>query len=310
MGQSNAMTKKATAVSPLSAIVSSSSKKFTELVCLVIVFGGVVIWYFSPQTLGYVSLPLQFRINNVELTELGVEISDLRTCSCWSGGYIQEVGASAMTYQMSTRYRFEIYNGSDRTIAISGGESSTVRLLVAYPKSKQWRAVALPDNSRWSEDYPQSRPKRNPIEHSEVWVDPGFRSIVPSLVKNGVEFGVSTGYDLYAIPASADYSTAQYSSGTWTHATYIDEDSRSLLPGHSYADARPGYSSWSFQLPVDETLGRKLNQDASYQPSPEEVRRSFIVVGIAVLVPDGTGDTQLLGFAPAAYPGNKASDDF
>ncbi len=105
MGQSNAMTKKATAVSPLSAIVSSSSKKFTELVCLVIVFGGVVIWYFSPQTLGYVSLPLQFRINNVELTELGVEISDLRTCSCWSGGYIQEVGASAMTYQMSTSCR-------------------------------------------------------------------------------------------------------------------------------------------------------------------------------------------------------------
>ncbi|WP_436500474.1 hypothetical protein [Actinokineospora sp. HUAS TT18] len=239
-------------------------------------------------------LPLQFRVDRVSLSDLPVVISGVRSCGCWTGP----------RYQAIKKFKFDIENRGSGSLAIGGGETSSIRLLVAYPRGFEPK-VSIPDEESIEGKYVSVA---SPPD-ATVWHASSDRDARGSRIVNGNDlFALPDGFEVWAIPAVPNYTVEQIDEKHMSFPTVVDQDE--LLPGERFSDTRLGHGAWVFYLPmqpkfVDEHLRSPLGLDAQtgkpLQLKPHITRKNtakyFAVLGIGAFT-HHRGVPRFEGFAP------------
>ncbi|MGW5742079.1 hypothetical protein [Amycolatopsis sp. NPDC003861] len=201
------------------------------------------------------------------------------------------------------KFKFTLENRGDTKVDIGGGETSSIRLLVAYPKNFK-PLVTIPDESSINSKYVSVA---NPPDVT-VWLADNHRKAEISEVENGQElFAIPDDFRLWAIPAVPNYVVEQESKDSMTFATVVDRTE--ILPGEKFADARRGHGSWVFFMPlqrkfIDENLairkGIFVDDYSLWQELPRTTTKDtapfFQILGIGLLAQQDS--FKLIGFSP------------
>lgn len=244
------------------------------------------------------SLPIEFRLIDPHLSNLPVEFSDIRSCSCWDGP----------RDEAERKYKFRVANHSDKLIDIGGGVDSEIRLVVAYPEDFRPH-LTLPAAVRHMPLRELGSPpdEEIPITHKVV-------SVQPNRIRGANDFfGVPDGYAVWALPPAPNklaeiiepirqwVGEGYYASGMASYPTVIDQTH--LLPGEGYEGDGRGHGTWSFYIPLPHRFAQRLRKIGKQEWEPilsrQNYERYVIFVGVAAFEPGPGGPVRLLGFAPA-----------
>lgn len=248
-------------------------------------------------------LPIEFRLDEPELSNLPVEFSNIRSCSCWHGP----------RDEAQRKYKFRIVNHSQKVIDIGGGVSSQIRLIVAYPKQRK-PMITMPASGPIIAETQLGSPRDELTPITEHIVD-----IEPNLIRGANRFfGVPKDYRVWGLPASPNkvaeifepgqmtasssaYSMYRSRSGTASYPTEVEQTD--LLPGEEYAGHKLGHGTWSFYIPIPHHFAERFESYSEYEFEPilrrQEYEKYVIFVGVAAMEVLPGGGVHLLGFAPA-----------
>jgi hypothetical protein len=248
-------------------------------------------------------LPIEFRLEEPELSNLPVEFSNIRSCSCWHGP----------RDEAQRKYKFRVVNHSHEVINIGGGVNSQIRLIVAYPK---WRKpmITMPASGPIIAETQLGSPRDELTPITERIV-----AVKPNLIDGANQFfGVPSDYRVWGLPAtpnkvaeifepgqmtatSSAYSMYRSKSGTASYPTEVEQTE--LLPGEEYASRRLGHGTWSFYIPIPHHFAERFESDTEQEFEPilrrQEFEKYVIFVGVAAMEVFPGGRVRLLGFAPA-----------
>lgn len=233
----------------------------------------------SPGSLNAI-LPLEFRIDNQDLSGLPVAISELQTCGCWTGPRIQA----------EKKFKLTIENHSKFTLNIGGGESSSIRLIVGYPK-KFTPKLTVPDYTAGGKEVSVANPPDIGVREVST-----IRQTKVSLIPNGPEiFPLPPGYRVWAIPPTPNKVVETYGAKA-TFPTVVDQET--LRTGETYGSSKLGHGDWVFYVPLDENFASAGDFELILPRS--ETEKHAIVLGIAVFAETQSHeDPILVGFAAA-----------
>lgn len=245
-------------------------------------------------------LPIEFRLEEPELSDLPVEFSNIRSCSCWHGP----------RDEAQRKYKFRIVNHTHKVIDIGGGASSQIRLIVAYPKQRK-PLITMPASGPIIAETQLGSPRDELTAITEHIV-----KVKPNLIQGANHFfGVPKNYRVWGLPASpnkvaeifergqvtATASAYSRRSGTASYPTEVEQTE--LLPGEEYAGHRLGHGTWSFYIPIPHPFAERFESYSEYEFEPilrrQEYEKYVIFVGVAAMEVLPSGGVHLLGFAPA-----------
>lgn len=272
---------------------------FIGVLLTVVLVLGVVATTSKP------ALPIEFRLIAPKLSNLPVEFSDIRSCSCWHGP----------RDEAQRKYKFRVVNRTNRVLDIGGGVDSVIRLIVAYPEQRKPMVTMPASGPIMAEAQLGSPPdEMTPItDHIE--------RVKPNLIRNENKFfGVPDDYRVWALPASPNrvaeiFGPGQVAStpsrvvemletGSGTASYPTEVGNTELLPGEEYAGHTLGHGTWSFYIPIPPSFAEAF-EHAPGEPEWEPVfnrqtyERYVIFVGVAAMEVGPGGGVHLLGFAPA-----------
>ncbi len=245
-------------------------------------------------------LPIEFRLIEPELSDLPVEFSNIRSCSCWHGP----------RDEAQRKYKFRIVNNTQKVIDIGGGGHSVIRLIVAYPKQRK-PTITMPASGPITAEAQLGSPHDELTPITENIID-----VKPNLIRGANDFfGVPKDYAVWGIPASPNKvaeifepGEVSFESGVLTResgiATYPTEvDHTELLPGEEYTSHRLGHGTWSFYIPIPHHFAERFDSGPEKEWEPILPRQAYeryvIFVGVAAMEVGPEGGVHLLGFAPA-----------
>lgn len=248
-------------------------------------------------------LPIEFRLEEPELSNLPVEFSNIRSCSCWHGP----------RDEAQRKYKFRVVNHSQKVIDIGGGASSQIRPIVAYPKQRR-PVITMPASGPIIAETKLGSPRDELTPITQHIVD-----VEPNLIRGANHFfGVPKDYRVWGLPASPNkvaeifepgqmtatsgaYSMYRSRSGTASYPTEVEQTE--LLPGEEYAGHKLGHGTWSFYIPIPHHFAERFASYAEYEFEPilrrQEYEKYVIFVGVAAMEVLPGGGVHLLGFAPA-----------
>lgn len=226
-------------------------------------------------------LPIDFRIPDPALSRLPVQISDVRSCSCWSGP----------RDQAERKYKFRVLNQSSRLLNIGGGASSAIRLLVAYPHGFTPH-LTFPQRSASDEYAPLGSPKNQLTE-----IASGTERVTPSRIWGANKlFDIPRTYSLWALPPTPDELAEMVpKDGGYTYPTEISKEW--LIPGEGYFDSKRGHGVWTFYIPLKPSFAKVFDGGLEIVIEQARYEKEVIFVGIAAFAQ--SPGVQLIGFAPA-----------
>ncbi|HEX5592130.1 MAG TPA: hypothetical protein VFX35_02140 [Solirubrobacterales bacterium] len=245
-------------------------------------------------------LPREFRLIEGRLSNLPVEFSDIRSCSCWHGP----------RDEAQRKYKFRIVNHSDRVVDIGGGVKSAIRLIVAYPKDRR-PTITMPAAGPIFAEVQLGSPadELTPITERII-------NVKPSLIRESNElFGAPEDYRIWALPPSpnkvAEFFSptgtalgpgpASIEAGNPTYPTVVDQTE--VLPGEEYAGHKLGHGTWSFYIPIPHRFASRFRDFSHFEFEPilprQDYERHVIFIGVAAMEVSDNGEVHLLGFAPA-----------
>lgn len=228
-------------------------------------------------------LPVQFRISQLALSDLPVEISNVESCSCWDGP----------RSQAQRKFKFHIINRSNRLLNIGGGQESSIRLIVAYPGSKQ-PALTFPQADGGDSMGQLGSPADTLTEiATHVTAQKASR-----IFGANATFAVPSSYSIWALPPTPNRLAERVGVGdrSFTYPTVVDKTT--LLPGEGYQGDRLGHGVWTFYVPLNPKFAELFKGDVQLVLTPDQYENEVIFVGIAALEVAGS-DVRMLGFAPA-----------
>jgi hypothetical protein len=227
------------------------------------------------------TLPTEFRIPQKSLSGLPVSISELTSCTCWTGP----------RFQAQRKYKFRIVNRSDAPIPIGGGRGSSVRLLVAY-KDNDEKVITPPkpdgDSTRYSLASPRDALVRGTEAHETMPLG--------KVVESNRLFGVPENFSIWVIPPNPNKLFERGGDRRGGYPTFIETEV--LAPDTAYGvDRRNGHGVWSFYIPLPNAFQGMFPPGAPFEMVLDraDIESEIIVIGIAAFGPGG----DLLGFAPA-----------
>ena len=248
-------------------------------------------------------LPIEFRLEEPELSNLPVEFSNIRSCSCWHGP----------RDEAERKYKFRVVNHTREVINIGGGVSSQIRLIVAYPKQRK-PMITMPASGPIVAETQLGSPRGELTPIVERIVD-----VKPNLIRGANQFfGVPNNYRVWGLPAtpnkvaeifepgrmiatSSAYTMYRSQSGTASYPTEVEQTD--LLPGEEYASHELGHGTWSFYIPIPHHFAERFESDTEKEFEPilrrQEYEKYVIFVGVAAMEVLPGGRVHLLGFAPA-----------
>lgn len=244
------------------------------------------------------ALPIEFRLVEPGLSNLPVEFSEIRSCSCWDGP----------RDEAQRKYKFRVVNHSNKVIDIDGGVDSAIRLIVAYPDG--WRphlTVPAAIHAMPLRELGSPPDEEIPITHKVVTVQ-------PNRIRGAKQFfGVPDNYAVWALPPTPNkiaeiiepikhwVGEGYFESGVASYPTVVDHIH--LLPGEGYEGDRLGHGTWSFYIPLPHRFAQRLKKVGKKEWEPILARQTYerhvIFVGVAAMEVGPEGGVHLLGFAPA-----------
>lgn len=231
-------------------------------------------------------LPAQFRILQSRLSNLPITVKSVISCSCWSGP----------RQQAERKYKFELINDGPTAVRIGGGESSQIRLIVAYPTPNLPVALTFPVPQSSDEYMRFGTPS-----DIDLRVATRYEDVRPSqIIRSNAVLNVPSSYSVWALPPVPNKlaeTLGNPSAGTFP--TIVDK--QQLLPGEGYSSDRLGHGTWSFYVPIDAELSAAVDQlgDLELASDDSSIEGHLIFVGIGLFEPHGRSAADLLGFAPA-----------
>lgn len=261
------------------------------------VLAGVIVLGVATAGLKPV-LPIEFRLIDPKLSNLPVEFSNIRSCSCWHGP----------RDEAQRKYKFRVVNNTQKVIDIGGGVHSMIRLIVAYPKQRTpMITMPAPGGIVTEAQLGSPHDELTPISEKIMHVE-------PNLIQGANDFfGVPEDYAVWCLPPSPNKvaeifelgsidGTGMFATGgTASYPTEVDRTE--LLPGEEYVGHKLGHGTWSFYIPIPHHFAERFDSESEREWEPILPRQAYeryvIFVGIAAMEVGPEGGVHLLGFAPA-----------
>ncbi len=264
-------------------------------VCLSLAVAQGIVMSVAPERKSASPPPLEIRIEATTLSTLPVGLGLVQSCGCWDGD----------DGQAAKKFKFAVSNRWNRTIGIGGGDSSSIRLLIAYVGD------FLPKQTIPTSSYRRTLRVATPPDEP-MHVADGSKAVIPLRIYDDANlFHLPNNFKIWGLVPSPNGVVTSYtapgSPGVASFGTVVD--TVSLNPGDTYRTDRLGHGSWVFPVPlpkqVSDAVGHadyssSYSLDGFHPVSVEgmaSVEQYMIIIGIGIFA--GDPKNQLIGFAPA-----------